>query len=80
MAEYEQAEQLWKEVAPTVDLANCASVAMASVACKIKGRVNTKVEKLNTRTRQNGRASVYMCTYLSQKVQLKQRCPKKRVI
>ena len=30
-----KAEQLWKEVAPTVDLANCASVAMASVACKI---------------------------------------------
>ena len=30
-----KAEQLWKEVAPTVDLANCASVAMASAACKI---------------------------------------------
>ena len=31
-----KAEQLWKEVAPTVDLANCASVAMASAACKIR--------------------------------------------
>ena len=54
-----KAEQLWKEVAPTVDLANCASVAMASVACRKAG----SIQKLKSSTPEQGKmeGQVFTC-------------------